>query len=559
MSKRNLLTITCSLSQSDLVNFVDEYGISLCYDPKLPSFNATALDASKSHIPSYLSLFSIGNLRFPLNNFCLDVFEFFWCHFPLLNPFRVVCVTTFDFTCKAYGGEATVPIFRSLLTLGPAGDWLTFQKRPGSGIPAIFGDSMSNIPKWKSKFIFVKQTLISNIRPGLITDFRHGQGSFAYPYSMKPFYKVLRGLLCRHPFKAHTFPETILYLASLTDSWEHAPSIPSILIDGGGYEMAFRNFMKEPGQTPSFSMRPVNRPVDIGSPSVGHLTVAVDDDQVESSSYPRDKGVMGHELVVVGEGCFEQDVIAVRPSKKRRSITEALEEEATVVRPVSKKKKSKGSRRLCTRGSVPPLSVTAPKGADVEEAHAAHNMISGLHHPLLKDKLGFLTFDELVDVYDNDLVSLNSKKGFLEYEMSKLEGQLAKAQKNQDELLRLRRVAASSKESRKKLMEEVDGLQSRLKETECLGKRCQDLEHERDFLLKKSEEALDEVHGLGDSWDLKDVQDYHPEVEKIFDEATEAFYKLEFPYNSLLVENAGLSYEELASLEAPLVQEVPLP
>ncbi|GKB52293.1 hypothetical protein Tco_0903046 [Tanacetum coccineum] len=466
-----------------------------------------------------------------------------------------MCVTTFDVTCKAYGEEATVPIFRPLLTLGPAGDWLTFQKRPGSGLPAIFGDSMSNIPKWKSKFIFVKQTLIFDIRPGLITDFHHSQGSFAYPYSTKPFYEVLRGLLCRHPFEAHTFPKTILYLASLTDSWEHAPNIPSILIDGE--EMAFRNFMKEPGQTPSFSMRLANRPVVIGGPFVGHLTVAVNDDQVESSSYPRDKGVMGHELVVVREGCSEQDVMAVRPSKKRRSITEALEEEATVVRPVSKKKKSKGSRRLCARGSVPPLSVTAPKGADVEEAHAAHNMISGLHHPLLKDKLGILSQGH--SKLKNDLVSLNSKKSFLEYEMLKLEGQLAKAKKNQDELSRLRRVAASSKESRKKLMEEVDGLQSWLKETECLGKRCQDLEHERDFLLKKSEEALDEVHRLGDSWDLKDVQDYHPEVEKIFDEATEAFYKLEFPYNSLLVKNAGLSSEELASLEAPSVQEAPLP
>ncbi|GKF99480.1 hypothetical protein Tco_0298263, partial [Tanacetum coccineum] len=148
MSKRNLSTITCSLSQSDLVDFVDEYGISLCYDPKLPSSKATSLDAPKGYIPLYLSLFSIGNLRFPLNNFCLDVFEFFRCHFSLLNPFGVACVTTFVVACKAYGGEATVPLFRSLLTLGLAGDWLTFQKRLGSRIPAIFGDSMSNIPKW---------------------------------------------------------------------------------------------------------------------------------------------------------------------------------------------------------------------------------------------------------------------------------------------------------------------------------------------------------------------------------------------------------------------------
>ncbi|GJQ90293.1 hypothetical protein Tco_0001432 [Tanacetum coccineum] len=532
MSKRNLSTITCSLSQSNLVDFVDEYGISLCYDPKLPSSNATALDAPKGYIPLYMSLFSIGNLRFPLNNFCLDVFEFFWCHFPLLNPFGVARVTTFVVSCKAYGGEA--------------------------------------------------------------------RGSFAYPYPMEPFDEVLRGRLCHHPFKARNFSDPILYLVGLTDSWEHAPSIPSILID----------------------------------------------EEVESSSHPRDKGLIGHELVVVGESCSEQDVLAVKGSKKRRSIIEALEEEVIVVRPVSKKKKPEGSRRVSVKGSVPPLPITTPKGVgkhpqvlaryignlasgsdslapDVEEAYAAHNMISGLHYPLLKDKLGFLTFDELVNVYDvhavqmvvvgnmltneskimsqdypklkNDLVSLNSKKSLLEHEMSKLEGQLAKAQKNQDvkgshvvkdlrsenalnleEMSMLRRVAASSEESRKKLVEEMDGLQSpakleksklvkdflplhvkKLFESEHFNQALGDLQQKA--IMFGMSQALDKVHGLGDSWDLKDVQDYHPEAKNIFDEAAEAFYKLEFPYISLLVENVGLSSEELASLEAPLVQEAPLP
>ncbi|GJX36980.1 hypothetical protein Tco_0250283, partial [Tanacetum coccineum] len=538
--------------------------------------NATDLDAPKGYIPLYLSLFSIGNLCFHLNNFCLDVFEIFRCHFPLLSPFGVARVTTFTVACKAYGREDTVPLFRSLLTLGPTGDWFTFQKRHDFSIPTIFGDSMSNILKWKSEFIFIKQTLISNMRSGLISDFRHGRGFFSYPYPTKPFDE------------------------------EHTHGIPSILINGE--DMAFQNFMKKPGQSPSFSMRLANRPVDVGSPSISHLTLVVNDDQVESSSYSRDKGVMGHELVVVGEGCSEQDVMAVGGSKKRCLITKALEEEATVMRPVSKNKKFEGSRRMSARGSVPLLPVTAPKGVgkhprvlarfignlasgsdslapEVEEAHAAHNMISGLHYLLLKDKLGFLTFDELVDIYDIHAFQM-AVKSLLEHEMSKLEGQLAKAQKNQDveggqvvkdlrsenalnleELLMLQRVTASLKESRKKLEEEVDGLQSRLKETERLGQRCQDLEHERDFLLKKSKEVSVlasqlEAAKLEKSKLVKDfipLADYHPKVEKIFYEDAEAFYKLEFPYISLLVENAGLSSEELDSLEAPLAQEAPLP
>ncbi|GJR36436.1 hypothetical protein Tco_1212120 [Tanacetum coccineum] len=505
MSERNLLTITCSLFQSCLVDFVYEYGISLCYDPKLPSSNATALDAPK-------------------------------------------------------GGEATIPFFRSLLTLGPAGDLLAFQKRHGFGTPAIFGDSMSNIPKWKSEFIFVKQTLIFDIRPGLITEFRHGPGSFADPYPMELFDKVLQGRLCLHPFEAQTFSEPILYLASLTDSLEHATSIPSILVDGE--EMAFWIFLKKPGQTLSFSVSPANHLVDVKSPSVGHLMVTVNDDQVKSSSYSRDKGVMAHELVVVREGCFEHDVMAVKDSKKRRSIIEALEEEATMVRPVSKKKKLEGSRRMSARGSVPPLSVTAPKGVgkhprvlaryignlasssdslthDVEEAHAAHNMISSLHYPLLKDKLGFLTFDELVDVYD-----IHALQMAVDEEGSQVLKDLrSKNALNLEELLMLQRVAASFKESRKKLVEEkskeVFVLASKLEavklkksklvkeflplavkklfESEHFNQALGDLQ-QKAIMFGRSQ-ALDEVHGLGDSWDLKDVQDYHPEVEKIFNEA----------------------------------------
>ncbi|GJY80404.1 hypothetical protein Tco_0493155 [Tanacetum coccineum] len=115
MSKKNLSTVTCSLAQDDLVDFVEEYGISLGYDPKLPKPGQKTLDAPDGYIPMYLALFTIGNLRFPLNSFCLDAFEFF---------------------------IATMPLFRAFLTLGSVGDWLTFQKRHGPDIPTLFDESL---------------------------------------------------------------------------------------------------------------------------------------------------------------------------------------------------------------------------------------------------------------------------------------------------------------------------------------------------------------------------------------------------------------------------------
>ncbi|GKC83524.1 hypothetical protein Tco_1139241, partial [Tanacetum coccineum] len=243
----------------DLVEFVEKYGIALCYDPQLPSSEQTALDAPDGYISLYLSLFSIGNLRFPLDAFCLDV----------------------------YGGVPTLPLFRSLLTIGPAvpaGDWLTFQKRSGPGIPQIFDNSMTNIPNWKSEFIFVKETLISDARPALITDFRHGLSTFAYPYTTEPFDEVLRSRLGRYTFEAQTFLEPILYLAGIASTWEHATNIPSILVDEE--EISFQNFMKKPGQTSTFSVRPAG----------------------ESSSVSKNKDVSSFELLVVGDGPLEQDV-----------------------------------------------------------------------------------------------------------------------------------------------------------------------------------------------------------------------------------------------------------
>ncbi|GJZ38164.1 putative reverse transcriptase domain-containing protein, partial [Tanacetum coccineum] len=356
----NLVTVTCSLSQSDLVNFVKKYGIALCYDPQLSSAEDTALDAPDGYILLYLSFFSIGNLRFPLNAFYLDVFEYFQCHFP-----------------------------------------------------------------------------------------------------------------------------------RLASSWEHALNVPLIFVDGEGM-MSFSNFMKKPSQTPTFFARPMGQPIDVGSPSVSRLKVVDDNDQGESSFVMRDQDAPGLQPAVIDEGSSERGVNVAGGSKKRHSITAALEEDVTVIKlvvigssskPEPKKRKQEGLRRTSTRGSIPPPPTTAPKGVgkhprvlarhmgnseggadsfapDVQEAYFSHNMPSGLHSPMLKNKLESLTFDDLVNVYGvhalqmavignvlanksrvvsrdyskikDDFVSLKSKNGLLKHEMTKLKDNLSKARKNQD-------------------------------------------------------------------------------------------------------------------------------
>ncbi|GKA29069.1 hypothetical protein Tco_0715314 [Tanacetum coccineum] len=184
-------------------------------------------------------------------------------------------------------------------------------------------------------------------------------------------------------------------------------------------------------------MRPADQPVNVRSPSVDCLTETIVNDQVKSSSFSNDKCVSSFELTVVGEGCSDQSVIIVEGSKNRRFLTKALEEEAIVMKPVSKKKKSKDPRRMSVRGNVCPLPTAAVKGigkhprllaryignlARSSDSLALRNILSNESRVMSQDHLKL----------KNNLVSLKSKKSLLEHEMSKLEDQNIKAQKSQD-------------------------------------------------------------------------------------------------------------------------------
>nr|GEY29072.1 hypothetical protein [Tanacetum cinerariifolium] len=326
-----------------------------------------------------------------------------------------------------------------------------------------------------------------------------------------------------------------------------------------------QKFIKKPGQTPTFSMRPVNQPIDVDSPSLDRSKSIDDNDQEQG--------------------------VSIADSKKKRSITATLKEGATEIKFAGvgssskhepKKRKQEGPKRANVKGSVIPPLTTAPKGVgkhsrvlarhmrslegdseslvpDVQKDYSAHNMLSGLHYPLLKNKLESLSFDDLINVYDVHALQLAVVANMLINESRIVSRDYSK--------LKYDFVSLRIKSFLRRLHPSV-------KEAEHLEQRCWDLEAERDFLpSKESEEitalssklkiadlervelALDEVHGLGDSWEFKSVKDYHPNVENIFNEAAEAIYKLEFPYISLLVEKVGQSLGELTVVYPPPVQE----
>nr|GEY71107.1 hypothetical protein [Tanacetum cinerariifolium] len=301
---RNLASITCSVTQSELLRFDEAYGIPMCYDPQLPSSEQTALDAPK-------------------------VFKFFRCHFPLMNPFGVPRVTTFAIACKAYGeGEPSLPLFRSLYNVGPV------------------------------------DSLVLDACPALITDFCHGLGTFAFPTLKNRLVRLyviaLRAIL----LKPRLFRKLFCTLLVLP--------VPG--------KMSFRNFMKRPSQTPTFSTR--------------HAEESIDD-------------VAGSELVIIEDIPFGKRMVAAKASGEKRSITTDLEEGTIVVRRSAigrsskhegKKRKQEGPRQTSLRGSLEPTS--NPFVLDVQEAHAAYNLLSRLICPSLRRQLDDFSFDDLVNVYD---------------------------------------------------------------------------------------------------------------------------------------------------------------
>nr|GEU77501.1 hypothetical protein [Tanacetum cinerariifolium] len=326
--------------------------------------------------------------------------------------------------------------------------------------------SLCNVGPVGIDLLFKKgKPLLPDACPALITDFRHGVGTFSFPYPTKPFDEVSQSRFVHHPFEAQTFLEPILYLAGLPCSWQYAPS-------------EFHN---------------------VGSPSVDHSKAVDDNDQGESSSAPRNEDITGLKLTVVGDSSSEQGAGVAKGSKKRRSITGAIKEGATVtslllVAPQSKRLKREGMRvlggivrkeaNLLSRLLLPnvwentrecwPATCVVQRVVPipyVQEDYSAHNVLFGLHHLSLKNKLDSLSLDDLANIYDVHALhlavvgnKLTNKSRIMSRDYSKL----------------VRILAASAKDYQKKLSEELDRLRPSVKEVEHLSKRCQDLKAKRE-------------------------------------------------------------------------------
>jgi hypothetical protein len=75
----------------------------------------------------------------------------------MMHPLGCARLIAFEVHCRGYGVTPTVDLFRSLCTVGPAGDWLTFANKPNV---ECFLKGGLDIRDWRDEFVFMDVRLL---------------------------------------------------------------------------------------------------------------------------------------------------------------------------------------------------------------------------------------------------------------------------------------------------------------------------------------------------------------------------------------------------------------
>ncbi|GJW23459.1 hypothetical protein Tco_0034081 [Tanacetum coccineum] len=156
----------------------------------------------------------------------------------------MVKLTTFTVICREYGGEPTVNLLRSFLNLGHAGDLLTLSNRGSADVPIALIKPITHLANRKGSFFYVENRIIPSEYPELLLESnKFDKKSFGDKVPLHPELDPLYDQISTYPCHVRTFPDPILYLAGLKNSWKHSPKEPVIYYRG--QEMDFRSFMMQ--------------------------------------------------------------------------------------------------------------------------------------------------------------------------------------------------------------------------------------------------------------------------------------------------------------------------
>ncbi|KAF5796500.1 hypothetical protein HanRHA438_Chr08g0364401 [Helianthus annuus] len=82
------------------------------WDARYPNEGQTATDALAGYITLFWDFFSLGNFRFPVTKFFLDILAYYKFHISQMYPIGMARVRHFEFVCRTMLIEPTVTRFR---------------------------------------------------------------------------------------------------------------------------------------------------------------------------------------------------------------------------------------------------------------------------------------------------------------------------------------------------------------------------------------------------------------------------------------------------------------
>ncbi|GJZ72152.1 hypothetical protein Tco_0636003 [Tanacetum coccineum] len=387
---------------------------------------------------------------------------------------------------------------------------------------------MLSVLGWKFKFIFVREGLFYDRHPGLVTCFRHGLGTFSFPFLLEPFDVALRSCLLRYPVEAQTYLEPILYLDGLPCSWEGSPMHSNILVDGHD-------------STPLF----------VGRPDI-HV-VNLSDEEIEMQA----DGSAGAD-VDIPSPCVRRAMpapILVNFSPKRKEVM------------VSSSYGSKRKRLESSGGSGPspifigrrtiflsPLASSRDtREADPflqgdDEAWVSHDILSSLLHPETQRRSDGLSLNELANFHDVSALKFMMSSNMLNREARSLSVEVLRLR---DEVVTLRNQRANSAIVRAVML----AIEASLSVVLEVLKEKLDLDNEDHSLMVtdlpphavktllssdsfsamlaglqekamfiRRGQALKEVADMGIGLRLEDMRDYKSDAKETYDKAIDDFY-----------------------------------
>ncbi|GJX55369.1 hypothetical protein Tco_0285266, partial [Tanacetum coccineum] len=229
------------LTKEQLTQFVQDFDIPQDVKIILLKRSRTIFDAPLGYVGLYTHHFLVSNLRLPIPSFICKVLNYFKVH---ISPFGMVKLTTFTVICREYGGKPTFNLLCSFLNLGRAGDWLTLSNRGSADVPIALVKPITHLANRKGSFFYVENRIIPSYYPELLLESnKFDKKSFRDKVPLHPDLDPLYDQISTYPCHVRTFPDPILYLEGLKNSWKHSPKEPVIYYRG--QEMDFRSFMMQ--------------------------------------------------------------------------------------------------------------------------------------------------------------------------------------------------------------------------------------------------------------------------------------------------------------------------